>query len=82
MELGLSLGDSSSLKPFVDVIKTHADHSFHMGLSLHPSSGDDIHTDDHSSQDNIKDKSTSPPLLTLKEDNGLYFYSIIIYIIC
>lgn len=80
MELGLSLGDSSSSKTFLDTAKKSAskapDLGFHMGLTIHSKSNTtrsddddeyvDVDVDDHSSQEIIKDHKETPlHLLTL-----------------
>ncbi|XP_017244234.1 homeobox-leucine zipper protein HOX11 isoform X2 [Daucus carota subsp. sativus] len=76
MELGLSLGDSSSSKTFLDAAQKNSskppDLGFHMGLTLHSKStsdGDDeddyVDIDDRSSQENVKDKSSALHLLSL-----------------
>lgn len=86
MELGLSLGDSSSSKPILDSQKSSSkapDLGFHMGLTLHSKSTTDddedeyIDIDDHSSQETIKDKTAPLHLLSLaplrfphQSDNG------------
>lgn len=89
MELGLSLGDSSSSKPILDSQKSSSkapDLGFHMGLTLHSKSNTDddedeyIDIDDHSSQETIKDKTAPLHLLSLaplrfphQSDNGIFF---------
>lgn len=75
MELGLSLGDSSSSKPFLDTAQKPAskapDLGFHMGLNIHSKSTSDddedeyLDVDDHSSQETFKDKQSPLHLLTL-----------------
>lgn len=75
MELGLSLGDSSSSKTFLDTAQKSAskvpDLGFHMGLNIHSKSTSDddedeyVDVDDHSSQDTLKDKQTPLHLLSL-----------------
>ncbi|XP_074349253.1 homeobox-leucine zipper protein HAT14-like isoform X2 [Apium graveolens] len=75
MELGLSLGDSSSSKTFLDAPHKSAskvpDLGFHMGLNIHSKSTSDddeneyVDVDDHSSQDTIKDQQTPLHLLSL-----------------
>ncbi|KAK1364704.1 homeobox-leucine zipper protein HOX11-like [Heracleum sosnowskyi] len=80
MELELSLGVSSSLKPFVDVAQKSStskvlDLSFDMGLSLPSESTDDEVEDKEieklSSGEPIKDKTPSfPSILDLAKDGG------------